>query len=115
VVILPPASQVVGRYGSEDALQISFRSQWDEERLVEYYRVVLNREPWNLVSDTKAIDGAAVLYAEQGSRPLWVRIHKAVGAAGSMVEIFGAVTGAGTSPPADTGRVDSTPAPTTGD
>ena len=49
VLLVPPAARVVGRSGSEDALQITFRSQWDEERVAEFYRESLSREPWDLV------------------------------------------------------------------
>ncbi len=112
---IPPASTVLGRAGSADALQISFRSEWSESDLLVYYRQLFTKQPWKLVSDVRDRDGAAVLYAERDGPPIWVRIHKAPGASGVAVEISGAVTGAGTSPPADTGRVDSTPAPTTGD
>jgi hypothetical protein len=93
VLLVPPASQVVGRSASEDALQITFRSQWDEERLAGYYRELLSREPWELVNDAEDRDGATVLYAERDGPPLWIRIAKAVGAAGSLVEISGAATG----------------------
>lgn len=93
ILLVPPASQVVGRSGSEDALQITFRSQWDEERLAGYYRELLSREPWDLVNDAEDREGATVLYAERDGPPLWIRIDKAVGAAGSLVEISGAVTG----------------------
>jgi hypothetical protein len=93
VLLVPPASQVVGRSGSENALQVTFRSQWDEERLAGFYRELLSREPWEFVSDAEDRDGATVLYAERVGHPLWIRIYKAVGAAGSLVEISGAVTG----------------------
>ncbi len=106
ILLVPPASQVVGRFSSEDALQIIFRSEWDEERLAGYYRGALSREPWDLVNDVKDGDGATVLYAERDGPPLWIRIHKAVGAAGTLVEISGAATGA-TSPPARSSARDS--------
>ena len=99
VLLVPPASQVVGRAGSEDALQITFRSQWDEEDLAGYYRELLSQEPWDLVSDVEDREGATVLYAERDGPPLWIRINKAVGAAGSLVEISGAVAGSSSSVP----------------
>ena len=113
VLLVPPASQVVGRSGSEDALQITFRSQWDEAGLAGYYRDLLSREPWQLVNDAEDRDGAKVLYAERDGRPLWIRITKAVGAAGSLVEISGAVTesspGVPDSMPSDATTADSIP------
>lgn len=114
VLLVPPASRVVGRSGSEDALQIIFRSQWDEERLAGYYRGLLSREPWDLVSDAQDREGATVLYAERDGPPLWIRIDKAAGATGSLVEISGAATGSGStgpdSMPPESTTVDSTTA-----
>jgi hypothetical protein len=112
VLLVPPEAQMVGRSGSEDALQITFRSQWDEERLASYYRELLGRDPWTLVSDAEDHAGALVLYAERDGPPLWIRIDKAVGAAGSMVEISGAVVGSAEVPdsmPLDSTTADSTP------
>ncbi|NNG15253.1 MAG: hypothetical protein HKM89_02150 [Gemmatimonadales bacterium] len=111
VLLVPPAAQVVGRSGSEDALQITFRSQWDKDRLAEYYRELLSKEPWTLVNDAEDRDGALVLYAERDGPPLWIRIDKAVGAAGSMVEISGAVAGPAVVP--DSMSLDSTAADST--
>jgi hypothetical protein len=106
ILLVPPASQVVGRSSSEDALQITFRSEWDQARLAQYYRDALSREPWDLVNDAVDGDGATVLYAERDGPPLWIRIHKAVGAAGTLVEISGVATGA-SSPPARSSADDS--------
>ena len=102
VLLVPPASRVVGRSGSEDALQITFRSQWDEERLAGFYRESLSREPWDLVSDAEDREGATVLYAERDGHPLWIRIDKVVGAAGSLVEISGAAKGSSSTGPDST-------------
>jgi hypothetical protein len=52
---------------------------------------VLSTGPWDLVSDEQDAEGARVLYAEREGPPIWVRIYKATGAEGSIVEISGAV------------------------
>jgi len=110
---IPPASQIMGRAGSSDALQLSFRSEWTEADLLVYYRQLFQRAPWTLVSDVRDRDGAAVLYAEREGPPIWVRIHKAAGATGVAVEISGAVTGGaaqsvGSSAP-DSAAADTSP------
>lgn len=87
---VPPEAQVLSSSGSADALQIRFRSELQPDQVAAYYRQVLSRAPWKLVSDTRTQDGAYALYAEQDGPPLWVRIRKAEGTAGSFVDLAGA-------------------------
>ena len=89
---VPPSSDVVSREGGEDAIKIRFRSTLDPEALATYYRGVLSKEPWRLISDTKEQDGGVALYAEQDGPPLWVTIRKAEGASGTFVDLAGAKT-----------------------
>ena len=88
---LPPAAEVLSRSGNPEVLQITFRSALPAENLVEFYRSVLSTGAWDLVSDERDTEGARVLYAERDGPPIWVRIYKATGAEGSIVEISGAV------------------------
>ncbi len=87
---LPPGGEVVSREGGEDALKIRFRSDIAPDQLVAYYRGVLGKPPWRLVSDTPSPDGAVTLYAEQDGPSIWVTVRKAEGAAGTFVDIAGA-------------------------
>lgn len=98
---LPPAPQLVSRSGSTDALQLTLRSPATPSQLADYYRDVLSKGNWRLVSDTKNRDGSIVLYAEQKGPPLWVRIWKPANAGGSLVQLTGAVVTKkpGTTPP----------------
>jgi hypothetical protein len=89
---LPPNAEFVSRSGSADALQITLRTPQDPEKVAEYYRAMLTRGNWRLVSDLKNPDGATVLYAEQDGPPLWVRISKPTDRPGSMVQLTGAVS-----------------------
>ncbi len=90
---LPPNAEFVSRSGSADALQITFRTPEDPEKVAGYYRVMLTRGNWRLVSDLKNPDGATVLYAEQAGPPLWIRIAKQTDRPGSLVQLTGAVSG----------------------
>lgn len=90
---LPPEPELVSRSGSEDALQLTLRSPSDIAEVTEYYRGVLSRGKWRLVSDVKTGDGSTVLYAEQDGPPLWVRIWKPGDRPGTMVQLSGAVVG----------------------
>ncbi len=89
---LPPNGEVISREGGEDALKFRFRSDVPPEPMLQYYRDVLGKPPWRLVSDTPAPDGSVTLYAEQEGPSIWVTIRKADGAAGSFVDIAGAKT-----------------------
>jgi hypothetical protein len=88
---LPPASEVLSRSGTPEALQITFRSALPPENLVEYYRTTLSKGEWDLVGDETDAEGARVLYAERDGPPMWVRIYPASGAEGTIIEISGAV------------------------
>lgn len=87
----PPQAEVVSRAGSADALQITFRSKSSVEEVLNYYRVTLVDGGWSLESDAQDVVGAAALYATKDGHPMWIRISKAVGADGTMVEVSGAV------------------------
>lgn len=89
---IPPNSDIISREGSEEALLLKFRSELPPERIAAYYREILSRDPWRLVSDNQQPDGTIALYAEQKGPPLWVTISKASGATGSVVDLAGAKT-----------------------
>ncbi len=100
---IPPSSQLLSREGGDDALKLRFRSADPPENVAIYYRNVLSKAPWNLVSDNTQPDGTITLYAEQEGPPLWVSIRKADGATGSYVDLAGAKVKkpVGQAPPAD--------------
>lgn len=87
---IPPNGEIISREGGEDALKFRFRSDLAPEPMLAYYRGVLGKPPWRLVSDAPSPDGAVTLYAEQDGPSIWVTIRKADGAAGSFVDIAGA-------------------------
>ena len=87
---VPPASQIIGREGGEEAVKIRFRSAMDADSVASYYRGLLGQRPWRLVSDVKSPDGTITLYAEQDGPPLWVSIRRASGSAGSFIDLAGA-------------------------
>lgn len=103
---LPPLATVVSRAGSEDALQITFRSVLPPDSMAAYYRRVLTKGNWSLVGDTKTADGSITLYAERDGPPLWVTIRKDSTSAGSLLSLGGAVI---RSNPDSTPAADTTP------
>lgn len=88
---LPPDATFISRQGSTDALQLSFRSTMSAEGVARFYRDMLSRPGFRLISDTEDSTGAIAIFAEGEKRPLWVRIKPA--GSGSLVDLTGAVTG----------------------
>ncbi len=91
ILPLPPEYVPVSVTGSEEALQLTFRSSVDQDVVANFYRQTFTREPWTLLSDTRTSDGANVLYAEAYDSPLWVRIVRTPGAPGSTIQLSGAL------------------------
>ncbi len=88
---LPPNATFVSRSGGSDALQITLRSPVKAAAVAGYYRSVLSKGGWRLVSDAKDPKGAIVLLAEQKGPPLWVRISSIEDSAATLVQLTGAV------------------------
>jgi hypothetical protein len=86
---LPRDPQLISKASSEDALQLSVHTPAELTEVTEFYRKVLSREPWQLVSDRPGQDGSIVLFAQQKGPPLWVRIRKAP-QGGTLVDLTGA-------------------------
>jgi hypothetical protein len=88
---LPPQATFVSRSGGPDALQITLRSPGKADDITAYYRAVLQKGGWRLVSDAKDKDGATVLFAEKKGPPLWIRVQPAEDGNGTLVQLSGAV------------------------
>lgn len=99
---LPPSSQFISRAGSEDALQIRLFSTNRPDDITAYYRNLLSRGNWRLMSDVKKSDGSVMFYAEQDGPPIWVRVWPTSDGVGTMVELSGVVLAG----PTDTAQVD---------
>jgi hypothetical protein len=90
-LLLPPNPTFVSKSGSADALQITVQTPMAADEVAEYYRKLLKTGGWTLASDAKDRDGATVLLAQHQGPPLWIRIARSSGAAGSQVQLTGAV------------------------
>lgn len=90
-VPLPPGATFVQKSGGPDALQITVRSPAKADAVATYYRGVLQKNGWRLVSDQKDKEGATVLFAEKKGPPLWIRVQRAEDGNGTLVQLSGAV------------------------
>ncbi len=90
-IILPPNASFVSKSGSKEALAVLLRTAMKPEAAANYYRLALRPPSWRLVGDSKDNNGATLLYAERGGRPLWVRIWPDSEFNATFVEMTGAV------------------------
>lgn len=93
IIPLPPGYEPVSASGSDEAIQLTFRSPLGLDDMSQYYRRTFTKEPWSLISDSRGADGAVILYAEYDERPLWVRVFDTPGAPGTTVQLSGALVG----------------------
>jgi hypothetical protein len=89
---LPPASEFLGRSGSEDALMFTFRSALKADTMAAYYKSLFASDTtYHVRNSTVGASGEHAYYVEYQRRPLWLRIRPEAGSEGSIVELTGAV------------------------
>ena len=89
---LPPNPAFVSKSGSADALQVVVSTPFTPAQTLAYYRKVLGKPPWRLISDQPMDStGRRALYAERDGPPLWVTIEPSSKDTGSIVSLAGAV------------------------
>lgn len=90
-IIMPPNASYVSKSGTKDALSVLLRTSVKPDMAANYYRAALRPPSWRLISDAKDNQGATLLYAERGGRPLWVRVWPDSEFNATFVEMTGAV------------------------
>ena len=90
-IIMPPNASYVSKSGSKEALAVRLRTTLKLDQATTFYRLALRPPHWRLVSDAQDNQGATVLYAERGGRPLWIRVWPDSEFNATFVEMTGAV------------------------
>jgi hypothetical protein len=106
-VLAYPRSSIVSTIAGTDAGQVTLTSPTEVDTIAAWYRLALKLNGWTLQNDSKAADGTISLYAEQGSKPLWITLKPNVGAPGTTYTLIGAAVdtaGVDTTARKDTGR-----------
>lgn len=86
----PPNATILNRESGVDAIKVRFSTTIAVQNVALYYRDLLSKAPYNLVSDTKMADSSIAMYAEHPGHPsLWVTISSN-GGGGAFVDIAGA-------------------------
>jgi hypothetical protein len=85
-----PRSTLVSMTSGSDAGQLELTSPDAVETVARWFRVALPMNGWQLESDAKAGDGTVSIYAQKGSKPLWITLKPNVAAPGTTYTMIGA-------------------------
>ena len=89
-VLAYPRSTLVSMTPGTDAAQLELSSPDAVETVARWFRVALPMNGWRLESNVRAGDGTVSLYAQKGSKPLWITLKPNVGAPGTTYTMIGA-------------------------
>jgi hypothetical protein len=90
-VLAYPQSSLVSLSAGTEAAELAFSSPAAVAEVAQWYRQALPLNGWELRSDQTGRDGTVSMYAEQGSRPLWLTLRPNVGGPGTSYTMVGAV------------------------
>ena len=90
-VLAYPRSSLVSMTSGSDAGQLELVSPDPVDTVAHWFRLALPMNGWQLQSDAKGADGTVSLYAQQGTRPLWITLKPNVAAPGTTYTLIGAV------------------------
>jgi hypothetical protein len=86
-----PGSSLVSFSAGEDAAQIELSTPASLQEVAAWYRAVLPLNGWEVRSDAADRSGAVIIYAEKGTRPMWLTLRANVGGPGTTYTLMGAV------------------------
>ncbi len=85
-----PASTLVSFAAGEEAGEVVLSTPAPVDSVTAWYRTVLRLNGWELRQDQRRPDGARVIYAIKGDRPLWITLRQTSGAPGTTYTLIGA-------------------------
>ena len=89
-VLTYPQSSVVNVTNGADAAQATLTAPAPVQAVATWYRQMLRLNGWDLVNDAVMNDGSVAIFAQQGTRPLWVTLKGSAGGAGTTYTLIGA-------------------------
>jgi hypothetical protein len=88
-VLAFPQSSVVNVASGSDAAQATFSTPAPVQTVATWYRQMLRLNGWELQSDAVMNDGSVAIFAQQGTRPLWITLKATVGGPGTTYTLIG--------------------------
>lgn len=86
-----PQSTLITVNAGTGAAQVTLSTPAPIEQVATWYRQTLRANGWDLQSDTPMQDGSFAIYAQRGTRPLWITLRRASGG-GTIYTVIGADT-----------------------
>ena len=86
-----PRSAMLGVSAGADAAELRMASPDSAPAIAAWFRTTLSLNGWQLEHDAVNREGAIVIYAEQGKRPLWITVRPNSGGPGATYTMIGAV------------------------
>ena len=90
-VLAFPQSTLLGVSAGSDAGQATFTTPAAPGSVAAWYRQALKLNGWQIRTDQAMPDGSISIYAEQGTRSLWITLQANVGAPGTTYTLVGAI------------------------
>ncbi len=88
-----PGSSPITVAASADAGQVVLATAAAVQDVATWYRRKLAASGWELRSDAVTSDGSIAIYADSGTRPLWITLKANAGGAGTTYILVGAIPG----------------------
>ena len=85
-----PRSLVLTYATGEQAAEVVLTTPARLDEVLGWYRTTFKLNAWDLKTESQERDGTVTLYAEQHSRPLWVRLRANTGGPGTTYSVIGA-------------------------
>jgi hypothetical protein len=85
-----PRSLLLTYATGEQAAEVVLTTAASLDEVVGWYRTAFQLNAWDLKTESRERDGTVTLYAEQRSRPLWVRLRANTGGPGTTYSVIGA-------------------------
>jgi|SRR5467141_4002016 len=90
-VLVYPRSIMLQMDAGDSAGQITLTTTDSFPRVVAWFHEAFRLNGWDIQSDAPDRDGTVTLYAQQGRRPVWVRLHANVGGPGTTYTVIGGI------------------------
>lgn len=92
-VLAYPRSTMVTYAAGEEAGELVLASPDSVAQVAAWFRVSLSLNGWEIQSDRPDRTGAVTLFAQKGTRPLWITLRPSVGGTGTTYTMVGAFAG----------------------
>jgi hypothetical protein len=88
-VLAYPQSSVVSVASGSDAAQATLFAPAPVQTVATWYRQMLRLNGWDLQNDAVTTDGSVAIFAQQGTRPLWITLKAGAGGQGTTYTLIG--------------------------